>query len=369
MVLPPPLLRLLLGSDPERHATIGLTLSTSGLYLFNAGLVLAAVPLGYASAKLAPYLLACMLTGAVVFYALLRSGLSRRLPDPNLVMAQALYCALTVAVGYLTVHMHFRGVVLAFMPAILLPTQFALSPRRIRQLTLAMFLLLIGTTAVNWYVNEGETHIYGDILQCAYVSAILLAVCEVALRVSRARHDMKLKSEALVKALHKVEHMASHDQLTGLINRHRMHEILDKEWHRLQRQHHPTTLIMMDLDHFKRVNDSHGHQVGDAVLRQFALLADTCLRDADVVARWGGEEFLVFCPDTTPEQALVALNRLREQVHFQPFLGQHPTVTITFSAGLAAVRPSESMESAIDRADQALYQAKEAGRDRFMQSP
>lgn len=369
MVLSTPLLRLLLGSDPERHEAIGLTLSSSGLYLFNACLILAAVPLGYASSKLAPYLLACLLTGAVMFYTLLRSGRSQRMRDPNLVMAQALYCALAVALGYLTVHVHFRGVVLTFMPAILLPCQFALSPRSIRQLTLAMFLMLIGATVVNWYVNVGEAEVYGDILRCAYVSAILLAAGEVALRVSRTRHEMKLKSEALALALSRVEHMAAHDQLTGLINRHRMHEVLDKEWHRVQRQARPTTLIMMDLDHFKRVNDSLGHQVGDEVLKRFAVLADTFLRDSDVVARWGGEEFLVLCPDTSAEQALIGLHRLREQMRVQPFLDAHPSLQVTFSAGLATLRPSESMVSAIERADQALYEAKHAGRDRFMQSP
>ncbi len=369
MNLPHSLSRLLLGPDPERHPAIGLTLLVSALYLLNSGQVVAAVSVGYASAVLAPYLLAFMLTGAVLFYGLLRSGLSQRWSDPNLVVVQSIYCAFAVSLGYLTVGLHFRGVVLTFMPVILLPSQFALPPRRIRQLTTAMLLLLVGTTLVNWYVNPSEPEVVGDILRCTYVTVILVAVCAVAQRVSVSRHEMKLKSEALAIALSKVEHMAAHDQLTGLINRHRMHEVLDKEWHRLQRQARPTTLIMMDLDHFKRVNDTLGHQVGDEVLKRFAMLADTYLRDADVVSRWGGEEFLVFCPDTSADQALIALNRLREQVHVRPFLQSHPDLQITFSAGLATLRPSESMANAIERADQALYQAKEAGRDRFMQSP
>ena len=369
MVLSPPLLRLLLGSNPERHSAIALTLFGSALYLFNAGLIIAAVSYDYASAIIAPYMLVCLLVGAVLFYGLLRTGLSQRFHDPNLVMAQSLYCAFSVALGYLTVDQHVRGVVLTFMPAILLPGQFALPPRRIHHLTVVMFLMLVGATAINWYINPGEAELFGDILRCTYVTGILVAVCAVAQRVSRNRHEMALKSEALANALSKVEHMAAHDQLTGLLNRHRMHEVLDKEWHRLQRQTRPTTLVMMDLDHFKRVNDTLGHQAGDEVLKRFATLADTYLRDADVVSRWGGEVFLVLCPDTTAEQALIALNRLRDQVHVQPFLDSHPSLQITFSAGMATLRPSESMDSAIERADQALYQAKEAGRDRFMQSP
>ena len=369
MNLPFSLSRLLLGPEPDRRSAIGLTLMTSALYLFNTGLILLALPLGYASPVLTPYMVASLLVGAVVFYALLRSGMSQRFQDPAMVMAQSLYCAFAVSLGYLTVHQHFRGVVLAFMPAILLSCQFALPPRRIRELTATMILMLAGTTVVNWFINPGESAWLGDVLRFAYMSAIMLAGCGVAQAVSRTRHEMRVKSEALTNALFRVEHLASHDQLTGLINRHRMHEILDKEWHRLQRQDHPTTLVMMDLDHFKRVNDTFGHQVGDEVLKRFALLADTYLRDADVVSRWGGEEFLVFCPDTSADQALIALNRLREQLRVQPFLAEHPSVQITFSAGVATLRPSESMASAIDRADQALYQAKGAGRDRFMQSP
>ena len=168
MVLPPPLLRLFLGSNPERHSAIGLTLLVSALYLFNAGLILAARHLGYASPTLTPYMLGCLLVGGVTFYGLLRSGLSQRWSDPNLVMAQGLYCAFAVAMGYLTVHMHFRGVVLTFMPAILLPTQFALSPPRIRQLTCERKLpgegwLEVAKIAHRQGLRTNATMLYGHI--------------------------------------------------------------------------------------------------------------------------------------------------------------------------------------------------------------
>lgn len=369
MTLPPSLLRLVLGPNPDLRDVMGLTLMISAIYLFNTGLILVALSLGYASPMMTPYMVACMLLGAVVFYGLLRSGRSQRFPDPKMVMAQGIYCAFAVSIGYMTVHPNFRGVVLTFLPAILLPCQFSLPPRRILQLTVIMILMLAAMTVLNWFVNPGDTEWLGDALRFTYVTAILMAACWVAQRVSRTHREMHVKSEALSTALFKVEHMASHDQLTGLINRHRMHEILDKEWQRQQRQQHPTTLIMMDLDHFKRVNDAFGHQVGDEVLKQFAVLADTYLRDADVVSRWGGEEFLVLCPETTAEQALVALQRLRDQLRIQPFLSSHPAVQITFSAGVATLRPGESVDSTIERSDQALYEAKRGGRDCFMQSP
>lgn len=83
----------------------------------------------------------------------------------------------------------------------------------------------------------------------------------------------------------------------------------------------------------------------------------------------GGEEFLVLCPESTGDQAIVALHRLRDQLHRMPLVSEHPELRVTFSAGLATLRPGEAVDNAIERADQALYQAKEAGRDRFMQSP
>ena len=370
MILPPPFLRLLLGPDPDRHATISLNLWVAVFYVFNACLIAIALPMGSVSPTLTPFAITCMLIGPAVFYGLLRSGWRQRWPtDPDLIMAQSVYCAFAVAVGYMTVNVNLRGVVLTLMPAIFLPGQFALSPRRIRQLTVVMVMLILLATSLNWVLDPTPPQPLGDVMRCTYVIAALLASSMVAQHVSRTHYETKAKSDALANALFKVEHMASHDQLTGLINRHRMHEVLDKEWQRLQRRHRPTTMIMMDLDHFKHVNDKLGHQVGDEVLKQFSVLADTYLRDADVVSRWGGEEFLVLCPDTTCEQAMVGLNRLRDQMHTQPFLAQHPDLKVTFSAGLAMVQPSESMTNVIDRADRALYAAKRSGRDRFVQSP
>lgn len=268
MKLSPSLSRLLLGPNAELHSAMGLTLMTSALYLFNTGLILLARQLGFASPVMTPYLVACLLVGAVVFYGLLRSGWSQRWSDPKMVMAQGVYCAFAVCLGYMTVHMHLRGAVLVFLPAILLPCQFALSPRRLFHLTAVMILMMAATTVIHWFVNADDAEWFGDALRFSFVTAILVAACWVAQRVSRTHHDMNVKSDALTTALFKVEHLASHDPLTGLVNRRRMHEILDKEWQRIQRQHRPTTLVMMDLDHFKRVNDQFGHQVGDEVLRQ-----------------------------------------------------------------------------------------------------
>lgn len=361
--------RWVLGPDPERHGALRLTLLASSLYLFNTVLTLLAIRWGYVSPSLGTALAVCLLLGATVFFTLIRSGVTQQCPDPYLVWFQGVYCSFAVALAYLAVDVRLRGVVLSFMPVILLPCQFTLAPRQISQISTLAIALLFGVTIADWYLDPATKNVTADLLQGAYVSAVLLAAAFMARRVSQLHHDMKVKGQALASALLKVEDMASHDQLTGLINRRRMHEILDLEWQRARRQPHATTLIMMDLDHFKRVNDSLGHHAGDLVLQTFSDLVRAHLREADSLSRWGGEEFLVLCPETTPEQAQVALTRLRDHLHHTPLLAAHPDLLITFSAGMAALRPDETMTRAVERADNALYQAKNQGRDRVVTAP
>jgi diguanylate cyclase (GGDEF)-like protein len=151
-----------------------------------------------------------------------------------------------------------------------------------------------------------------------------------------------------------------HDELTGLLNRRAMNEYLQNQWHRHLRRRHPLALVMVDLDHFKQVNDSRGHAGGDAVLRATAALFRKHLRREDLVARMGGEEFLLLLPDT-PEPAAQALcERLRQRAH-EEALG------VTLSLGLTMVSVEDAdAETAVRRADAALYRAKSEGRDRVV---
>jgi len=126
------------------------------------------------------------------------------------------------------------------------------------------------------------------------------------------------------------------------------------------------SLALMDIDHFKLVNDSHGHAAGDAVLRRFAECAQTAIRLGDTLARWGGEEFLLVMPATTPAQAGAAMERVRQALRQASFDDIAPGLKITFSAGVTECAGEPDMEAAIARADAAMYQAKGAGRDRVV---
>jgi diguanylate cyclase (GGDEF)-like protein/PAS domain S-box-containing protein len=155
--------------------------------------------------------------------------------------------------------------------------------------------------------------------------------------------------------LGKVRDMATHDSLTGLPNRRVLEEQLPREMARARRSRSPLCVALIDIDHFKSYNDTHGHLAGDEVLRECARAWDDSLRGEDTIVRFGGEEFLVLLPDIAPEEAAEVVERLRERTP----MGQ------TCSAGLASWDFVESDEDLLGRADAALYLAKAGGRDQL----
>ena len=173
---------------------------------------------------------------------------------------------------------------------------------------------------------------------------------------------MALVTTRLVRRL---RDQSRHDPLTGLPNRRALEHELRREWQRLQRSGEAFAVIALDLDHFKQVNDRHGHLAGDALLEQVAQRLRAAARETDTVARTGGEEFLVLMPQADTEGARVAAQRLREAVRERPFEleGQH--VPLTISLGVStAVQIDGDLQAVLRRADQALYRAKQEGRDR-----
>jgi diguanylate cyclase (GGDEF)-like protein/PAS domain S-box-containing protein len=165
---------------------------------------------------------------------------------------------------------------------------------------------------------------------------------------------------------HQLRHLAQRDPLTQAYNRHHFWQLANAEMARVKRYRRPLSIAMIDADHFKDINDRHGHDVGDLVLR---MLVDTChdgLRKHDVLARYGGEEFVVLLPETTPQGAQSVMERVRERIEATSLsLDDGREVRLTVSIGLASIRdPDEGLEELLKRADEALYQAKGAGRNR-----
>lgn len=160
-----------------------------------------------------------------------------------------------------------------------------------------------------------------------------------------------------------LKHQATHDPLTGLVNRYHFEDVLRREIERAQRYHTPFSLVMMDIDHFKSVNDRHGHLIGDMVLRRFADTLRGKVRAADVLARWGGEEFMLLLPDTHQEGAAVLAEAIRARVSETPMPGPG---RITVSLAVTGYRSGESSHGLLKRLDGALYEAKRGGRNRLV---
>ena len=155
------------------------------------------------------------------------------------------------------------------------------------------------------------------------------------------------------------------DPLTGLPNRAAWNERLDQEISQWHQQGNSLLLAMLDLDHFKRINDNYGHLAGDKVLKIIATVLRKRLRGSDFIARFGGEEFVLLMPATLPATGASLLEKLRAAIEACPFHFKGEPVTVTLSMGMTAFRPGEHSDAALKRADQALYRAKHAGRNRI----
>lgn len=305
-----------------------------------------------------------MVVGPIMFYALARSGWSARLKDPSMVMAQSLYAALLTVLVYAFAHQEVRGFILCILPLIIMFGQFNLNGPQFAVFTGCTMAVLSTAMLVLSRYDEAPRGLSADLLELVYVALILGTSTSMALIGSNIRRKLVSSRMELAEALARVHALATTDELTGLANRRHMQDLLAEEAKRHRRLGQPLCIAVLDLDHFKRINDDHGHQGGDEALRHFARTAREALREIDVLARWGGEEFLLMMPATTAEQALTGLERLRQRLAEVPSPDALPGVRITCSAGVALHEAPATIEQTIDRADQALYRAKAEGRDR-----
>ena len=186
-----------------------------------------------------------------------------------------------------------------------------------------------------------------------------LARINVHIKIKRLQDELRRKNRQL-------EELSNTDSLTGLFNRRYLMQTLQSELDRTRRHNHPMSLLMIDIDHFKQVNDRYGHQKGDEVLAQVAHCLKEGLRGYDLVARYGGEEFCMVLPETEQEGGLAMAERLRRSIKGLTFEAAGKTFSVSASFGLACYPASSKggIDDLMRLADEALYQAKSAGRDR-----
>jgi len=217
--------------------------------------------------------------------------------------------------------------------------------------------LLMVVRAVYILLGQGQSTGAGgvNLMVPAFLSSMLFYM---ALNVALALMLFRRKEEHL-------RYMARHDALTGLLNRYSLDEYAAREIARVERGQHDLSLVVLDLDDFKRVNDQHGHAAGDQVLAQAAQRIHEAVREGDIAFRVGGEEFLILLPGADHEVAGRVAERLRVQLVDQPFECAGQSMTVSTSVGVVTFDPlRDDWERLLRRADQALYRAKEAGRNR-----
>lgn len=233
----------------------------------------------------------------------------------------------------------------------------------------------------------GEMSIFDNIRPSAIVYAkencdLLVVPPDIALAMINASHDLCLNFLHLLSQrirhtdkvicedqfhIQCIEEKSKVDALTGLHNRHWLEEMYTREMARSNAGHFNLCAFMLDIDHFKSVNDTYGHLAGDQVLRAVAQELSCSLRPSDMPVRYGGEEFTVFLPGATIENALMVAERIRSNIEKMKIaLPSGQMLNITISIGVTERKDSDSVQSIIDRADQALYKAKEGGRNKII---
>ncbi|RZI80054.1 MAG: GGDEF domain-containing protein [Rubrivivax sp.] len=314
-------------------------------------------------------LLATALPAYAVFFGLVRSGRTRHLKDATLMIPQNVFALLAISFAYTAVGPHDRGMVLVLIALVMVFGMYTHTPKQSVQVGLGAMLMLGVCMGVLSHLDPAYYPPKFELIRFELMMGTLPPMIYSAYQISSWRNRLFQQRKELKAALEQVNKLATHDVLTGLFNRRYMQDKLENSVQRFDRYGERFTIALIDLDHFKQVNDRHGHRVGDDSLSAFAQAALSVLRDTDTIGRWGGEEFLILMPNTSQEKAQVALERLRTALQGCVLSASVPELRVTFSAGVAVHESAMALSQTLERADHALYQAKNTGRDRFVTAP
>ena len=352
----------LVGRERFQRSILTYWVEVNTVYLLLIGLQWYAVTTGLAAAADVKLISIYLALNAIGFYVAQRTGWSNRFADPAMTRTQMMLGLVVVFMAYVANPLH-SNMILLLVALVLVVGALTLSPRDCRLMGLFSLVGLAVTIgiAVTW--RPVDFDLGSQFIAFVFSVIILACVAELAARISAIRSELKAQRRELKKALAENQWLAGRDELTGLSNRRRALELLAYEERRAVRQPVDACMAMIDLDLFKSVNDRHGHGAGDDVLRTFARHAGTVLREADILARWGGEEFLLLMPNTSQAEAERVIERLRETFSRAGQWHWNRELIVTFSAGLTAQRHGETSEVTITRADEALYRAKARGRN------
>ena len=367
-VNPPPrwhqrLADALMGADPALRVRVAQAGLAMLLMAFSVAMLVYAARVAGVPASWVWAWAALSLGGLAGFFAAIRSGWSARLPDPSLTLAQMLY-AIGCAAGAYAMAGPMRGGVFPVLMVILMFGMFRLQPRVLAAVAAYAVLVFAAVMAAMAWRQPAVYIAAIELGHFLMLAAMLPTVSLLAARVASLRERNRRQRLDLAQAMARIQDLATHDELTGLINRRHMVELLEQERQRCVRSGRGFCVALVDIDHFKQINERHGHDGGDALLCSFARHALGAIRVADVLARWDGETFVLLLSDARLPLARGGVERLRTRVETATLLDGKPTQRITVSAGLTEHIAGEAVSDTLARADRALYQAKAEGRNR-----
>lgn len=210
-------------------------------------------------------------------------------------------------------------------------------------------------------------HLLDDIMQdTQIIQASALRSHDELVGTRNRVHEAEAKIKKLEQELSQVSELVREDHLTGALNRRGLDEAFEREVTRADRNQTSLCIALLDIDDFKRINDTLGHHVGDQALAHLSGVIKEALRPTDLVARYGGEEFIIILPETGLEEAVATIQRLHRELTKKFFLHNNDRILVTFSAGVVQRTPTESQEDVVMRADKAMYQAKKSGKNRVV---
>lgn len=324
--------------------------------------------------------------GLTIFYGLLRSGFSKRFEDESMAFQQIIFGLLAVTYILNAFVIEMRGMVLnAYMLGVL----FGIFQLNKKQFTIIALIPILGysTIIIHDMTSQTEFNLKIELFQLlmliifmatfAYVGNYM-SVLRKKLQENRSglveshkqlttkNEELEVTQRELESALRQLGELAVTDELTGLFNRRQFTQTLNQQIETAQKAAKPFGLLLIDIDHFKNINDSYGHLAGDEILKKFSEVSKLCLRDSDFIARYGGEEFVVILPKVTMEVLMECSERIRRCVNDICLDHLETGKRITVSIGVTHYHINEPGEEVMARADAALYLAKTQGRNRVV---
>jgi diguanylate cyclase (GGDEF)-like protein len=306
----------------------------------------------------------------VAFHAIFRTGMNLRFRDPSLTLPQ-IVAAFAVLLYVASQSKGGHGILALLFMMPLLFGVFRLTTRQLLGLTAFVSVSYALIVLLKWgpqaRTDPGLFHL--KVLNWVVLTTVFAFFSVMGGYITKLRKDLIASNANLEAALSRIESLAARDELTGVHNRRSLLEILEQQKSRADRHGTTFSVLMIDIDHFKRINDTYGHRAGDAVLKKFADSASAVLRGVDVFGRYGGEEFMAILEQATVEKSGAVAARMCEFARTLELPDSCGGLRMTVSIGHAQYRAGEDWHDTVDRADRALYRAKETGRDRIEPEP